>query len=126
MGRATSLGDDGRASGDEARLSPATRAIETEIRSIPSGTVSTYGAVARRAGFANGARQVVRVLHARAGKAGLPWHRVLAKGRGEGTGRIALSGDGFAEQRALLLAEGVEVSAEGTVDLDRFGFASTS
>ncbi len=105
----------------EARLSPATRAIESEIRAIPSGSVSTYGAVARRAGLANGARQVVRILHARAGKAGLPWHRVLAKGRVEGTARIALSGSGADEQRALLLAEGIEVSAEGTVDLARYG-----
>jgi methylated-DNA-protein-cysteine methyltransferase-like protein len=110
-----------RASDGDSRLSPATRAIEAEIRAIPFGSVSTYGTVARRAGFANGARQVVRVLHARAGKAGLPWHRVLAKGRVEGTARIALEGGGFEEQRALLLAEGVEVSAEGTVDLARFG-----
>ena len=45
----------------------------------------------------------------------------LAKGRVEGTARIALSGSGADEQRALLLAEGIEVSAEGTVDLARYG-----
>ena len=51
----------------------------------------------------------------------LPWHRVLAKGRVDGTARIALSGAGADEQRALLRSEGVEVSAEGTVDLSRYG-----
>ncbi|HNY18291.1 MAG TPA: MGMT family protein [Treponemataceae bacterium] len=109
---------------DGGRLSPATRAIEACLRAIPSGKVSTYGAVARAAGLANGARQVVRVLHSRAAVSGLPWHRVLAKGRAEGTARIALTGSGADEQRALLRSEGVEVSAEGTVDLARFGYMS--
>jgi methylated-DNA-protein-cysteine methyltransferase-like protein len=108
---------------EDSRLSPATRAIEACLRAIPPGKVSTYGAVARAAGLANGARQVVRVLHARAAVAGLPWHRVLAKGRADGTARIALTGAGADEQRALLLSEGVEVSADGSVDLARFGTA---
>jgi methylated-DNA-protein-cysteine methyltransferase-like protein len=108
---------------DESRLSPATRAIEAELRAIPCGKVSTYGAVARAAGLVNGARQVVRVLHARAVVARLPWHRVLAKGRADGTARIALTGAGADEQRALLLSEGVAVAADGTVDLALFGYA---
>ena len=107
---------------DAGRLSPTTRAIEACLRAIPPGKVSTYGAVARAAGLANGARQVVRVLHSRAAASGLPWHRVLAKGRAEGTARIALSGAGADEQRALLQSEGVEVSAEGSVDLARYGY----
>jgi alkylated DNA nucleotide flippase Atl1 len=48
---------------------------------------------------------------------------VLAKGRADGTARIALTGAGADEQRALLLSEGVEVSADGSVDLARFGTA---
>ena len=128
MARASGLRARGESSAEiarqgeiEERLSPVTRAIEAELRAIPLGKVSTYGAVARVAGLPNGARQVVRVLHARAAVAGLPWHRVLAKGRAEGTARIALSGAGFDEQRALLIAEGVEVAEDGTVDLGRYG-----
>lgn len=99
-------------------------AIEAALRSIPLGSVSTYGRIARCAGLANGARQVVRVLHSRAMIADLPWHRVLAQGKDRSTARIALTGPGHDEQRALLQAEGVEVFALGTVDLTVFGFPS--
>lgn len=85
---------------------------------IPRGRVSTYGAVARAAGLANGARQVVRVLHSSAESEKLPWHRILRK-----DGSIALPlGGGFELQKALLEDEGVEVSQAGKVDLARFGF----
>ena len=45
------------------------------IRSIPRGKVSTYGAVAKAAGFPGAARQVVAALR---DAVGLPWQRVLA------------------------------------------------
>jgi methylated-DNA-protein-cysteine methyltransferase-like protein len=98
--------------------SEASRAIERVLRAIPRGRVTSYGAVAAAAGLPNGARQVVRLLHARAATAGLPWHRVLRK-----DGSIALREGGGAElQRALLAAEGVEVSQDGRVDLNSFGW----
>lgn len=103
-------------------VSPVTLAIEAAIRFIPAGKISTYGRIARMAGLPNGARQVVRVLHARANISKLPWHRVLAQGTRPGTARIALGGDGFDEQCALLRAEGVAVADDGTVDFDRYGF----
>jgi methylated-DNA-protein-cysteine methyltransferase-like protein len=102
-------------------VSPTTLSIESAILAIPRGKISTYGRIALSAGLPNGARQVVRVLHSRALVSSLPWHRVLAKGSRAGTARIALQGDGFGEQFSLLCAEGVEVSPDGTVDLDRFG-----
>ena len=73
--------------------------IEQTIRAIPRGRVSTYGGVARAAGFPGGARFVARVL--RRGF-GLPWHRVLGAG-----GAIKLTGDSAIEQRLRLEAEGV-------------------
>ncbi|HEY7618034.1 MAG TPA: MGMT family protein [Terriglobales bacterium] len=69
------------------------------IRRIPRGKVSTYGAVARAAGYPGAARQVVAALR---GSAGLPWHRVLGAG-----GEIKLRGDSAFEQRFRLQAEGV-------------------
>ncbi|SRR6266851_2010538 len=69
------------------------------IRKIPRGKVSTYGAVARAAGYPGAARQVVRALHT---SIGLPWHRVLGAG-----GEIKLRGDSAFEQRLRLEAEGV-------------------
>jgi methylated-DNA-protein-cysteine methyltransferase related protein len=73
--------------------------ILSVIRRIPPGKVSTYGAVARAAGFPRGARQVAKVL---CGSPGVPWHRVLGAG-----GQIKLAGDSAFEQRFRLQAEGV-------------------
>ncbi|MEI6875778.1 MAG: MGMT family protein [Spirochaetota bacterium] len=92
--------------------------IKSCLIRISRGSVSTYGAVAQAAGLANGARQVVRVLHSSAESDKLPWHRILRK-----DGSIALPlGGGFELQKALLEDEGVEVSQAGKVDLARFGF----
>jgi methylated-DNA-protein-cysteine methyltransferase-like protein len=73
--------------------------IERVIRGIPRGKVSTYGGVARAAGYPGAARMVARVL--RRGF-GLPWQRVLGSG-----GAIKLTGDSAIEQRLRLEAEGV-------------------
>jgi len=73
--------------------------LRAAITKIPRGKVSTYGAVARAAGFPGAARQVARVLHR---SAGLPWQRVLGAG-----GQIKLTGDSALEQRLRLEAEGV-------------------
>jgi methylated-DNA-protein-cysteine methyltransferase-like protein len=73
--------------------------IERATRSIPRGKVSTYGGVARLAGYPGAARIVARVLHK---SFGLPWQRVLGAG-----GQIKLTGDSAIEQRLRLEAEGV-------------------
>jgi methylated-DNA-protein-cysteine methyltransferase-like protein len=73
--------------------------IEKVIRSVPRGKVSTYGAIARAAGFPRAARQVAAIL--RRGFE-LPWQRVLGAG-----GEIKLTGDSAVEQRLRLEAEGV-------------------
>lgn len=92
-----------------------TDVIDT-IRAIPRGRVATYGGIARLAGNARAARQVVRILHSTARKEGLPWHRVI-----NSRGRISLPrGGGFEEQRHLLLTEGVEVDEGGKVDLELY------
>lgn len=73
--------------------------IERAIRAIPRGKVSTYGGIARAAGFPGAARQVAAVLRR---SYGLPWQRVLGAG-----GQIKLTGDSAIEQRLRLEAEGV-------------------
>ena len=78
--------------------------IRAAIRKIPRGKVSTYGAIARAAGFPGSARQVVRALQK---TYGLPWQRVVAAG-----GRIALPGERGLEQRFRLEAEGVKFSGK--------------
>jgi methylated-DNA-protein-cysteine methyltransferase-like protein len=79
-------------------MTPRSR-IAAAIRKIPRGKVSTYGAVARAAGFPRGARLAARTLE---GAFDLPWQRVLGAG-----GEIKLRGDSALEQRFRLQAEGV-------------------
>ena len=69
------------------------------IRALPAGKVSSYGAIARAAGWPGAARQVARVLNQ---VPGLPWHRVVGSG-----GAIKLPGEQGAEQRFRLRMENV-------------------
>jgi methylated-DNA-protein-cysteine methyltransferase-like protein len=69
------------------------------IRSLPRGKVSSYGAIAKAAGWPRAARQVARVLR---DVPGLPWYRVLGSG-----GAIKTTGEYAAEQRFRLQMEGV-------------------
>lgn len=73
--------------------------IVAAIHRIPRGKVSTYGAVARGAGYPGNARRVAAVLHR---STGLPWQRVLGAG-----GEIKLRGDSAFEQKFRLQSEGV-------------------
>ena len=73
--------------------------IIAAIRRVPHGMVSTYGAIARAAGFSRGARQVAWTLHR---SVALPWYRIVGAG-----GEIKLRGESAMEQRLRLEAEGV-------------------
>ncbi len=95
-----------------------TEEIVAIIKSIPKGKVATYGQIARLAGYPNGARQVVRVLHSCSEKYKLPWYRIINV-RGE----IALSiYNGADEQKALLEAEGITFIEEYKIDLTKYLF----
>ncbi|MBB6676349.1 MGMT family protein [Cohnella lubricantis] len=93
--------------------SPFTRRAVAIIRSIPEGSVMTYGQVAACAGSPRGARQVVRILHSLSQKEQLPWHRVV-----NAKGEIALQ-DSEARymQEHYLREEGVEIDRQGRLDL---------
>ena len=83
------------------------------IRGLPAGMVSSYGALAKAAGWAGAARQVVRILQQ---VPGLPWHRVVGSG-----GAIKLCGENAAEQRFRLRMEGVTFRG-ARVDMRRHEF----
>ncbi|MGA2002619.1 MAG: MGMT family protein [Terriglobales bacterium] len=83
---------------DRAQTEKRARVVRL-IRGLPSGKVSTYGAIAKAAGWPAAARQVVRILRQ---VPGLPWHRVLGSG-----GAIKLPGENGAEQRFRLRMEQV-------------------
>ena len=87
--------------------------IRDAIRKIPKGKVSTYGDVARAAGFPGAARQVVWALQ---DSRGLPWYRVVGAG-----GKILLRGESALEQRFRLEAEGV-IFRGGRVWMEKFQY----
>jgi methylated-DNA-protein-cysteine methyltransferase-like protein len=93
--------------------------LRATARKIPRGKVSTYGAVAKAAGFPGAARQVVWALQ----KArGVPWHRVVGAG-----GHIRLPGERGMEQRIRLETEGVAFrGARVRMELHEHQFRSVS
>ncbi|MDE0885138.1 MAG: MGMT family protein [Myxococcota bacterium] len=93
--------------------------IYAVVRRIPSGQVSTYGAVARVAGLAGRARQVGYALHALGEEKEVPWQRVV-----NARGQISLGAEAGKDslQRQILEVEGVRFDERGRVDLDEFGW----
>lgn len=87
--------------------------VVRRICALPAGMVSSYGAIARAAGWPGAARQVVRVLQQ---VSGLPWHRVVGSG-----GAVKLSGEDAAEQKLRLRMEGVTFRG-ARVDMKRHEF----
>jgi methylated-DNA-protein-cysteine methyltransferase-like protein len=104
--------------GAETKLdtSDALSRIHAAVRSIPKGSVATYGDVATAAGLPGRARLVGRSLGADHDDGPLPWYRVIAA-----AGRIALpeGSQARAEQCRRLAAEGVTVK-NGRVDMKRY------
>lgn len=91
------------------------------VRRIPEGKAATYGQVAMLAGNPRWARVVGYALHAnpepydRVKHTGIPCHRVLDR-FGRTAPAFAFGGAGV--QAEMLRSEGVEVSADGKVDLE--------
>jgi methylated-DNA-protein-cysteine methyltransferase related protein len=100
-------------------LSKMQARIAAAIRTIPRGKVSSYGAVARAAGYPGYARQVAQVMKR---CVGLPWHRVLGAG-----GAIKVPADYAIDQRMRLQAEGVAFRGRRVnFALHEFKFAKTT
>jgi methylated-DNA-protein-cysteine methyltransferase related protein len=97
-------------------LTPFTQKVIDIIQKIPEGRVMTYGQIAACAGSPRAARQVVRILHSMSNKHRLPWHRVI-----NSKGQVAIKDDGlYNEQILALQLEGVVVSEDGIVDLEKY------
>ncbi len=86
-------------------------------KNIPSGKVTTYGTVAIMAGVPRGARLVGGVLHFNIDDA--PWHRVINR---HGFISTKCLDHPKKLQKALLEQEGIEVSKDFMIDLDKYGW----
>jgi methylated-DNA-protein-cysteine methyltransferase related protein len=97
-------------------MTPYTEEVIRIIISIPAGKVMTYGQIAKLAGSPRSARQVVRIIHSMSNKYNLPWHRVI-----NSKGEIGIPDEeGSTMQRLMLISEGVKVTENGFVDLEKF------
>ncbi|RTZ16502.1 MGMT family protein [Vibrio aquaticus] len=85
------------------------------IHQIPIGKVSTYGEIAKLAGYPGYARHVGKALGNLPEQSTLPWQRVI-----NSQGRISLKDQDLVRQREALIEEGVEVSVDGKVSLRKY------
>lgn len=87
------------------------------VKNIPYGKVTTYGTVATLAGLPRGAQIVGGVLH-HAGES-YPWHRVINR-----HGFISTKCLDHPKnlQKVLLEQEGIEVSKDLMVNLQKYGW----
>ena len=87
------------------------------VRACPAGRVTTYGALAKAVGYPRGARMVGWFMNE--SPEGVPAQRVI-NSKGELSGSWAFGSPDL--MRQLLEAEGIIFSADGRVDLKRYGW----
>ena len=87
--------------------------VEALVAQIPRGRVMTYGQLAALSGNARAARIVGGIAHF--GDPALPWQRVVNKQGGLASGYPG----GRAGHRQVLEAEGIRVSDDNQVDVER-------
>jgi methylated-DNA-protein-cysteine methyltransferase-like protein len=84
------------------------------VAQIPAGRFMTYGQLAALCGEPLAAWEVGQIAHH--GPTDLPWQRVVNK---QGGLAVGWPGGGQAAHRAILEAEGVDVSEDFRVDIAR-------
>lgn len=89
------------------------------VRKIPYGSVTTYGTVATMAGLPRGGRLVGGILHFNTEEHNLPWQRIINR-----NGFISTKCLEHPKplQKALLEREGIEVSEDFMVNLEKYGW----
>ncbi|PMH45037.1 hypothetical protein BCU68_11395 [Vibrio sp. 10N.286.49.B3] len=85
------------------------------IQQIPHGKVTTYGEIAKMAGFPGYARQVGKALSHLPTDSKLPWFRVI-----NSKGEISLQGCSFERQKRQLESEGIKISDSGKIKLRQY------
>ncbi len=87
------------------------------VRACPVGCVTTYGWLAKAVGYPRGARMIGWIMNE--APEGVPAQRVI-NSKGALTGSHAFGSP--ERMRQLLEGEGIIFSADGTVDLKRYGW----
>lgn len=93
--------------------------VYEQVKRIPKGKVATYGQIALMCGSPKASRAVGYALHCNPYPGVIPCHRVVNRFGGLAP---AFAFGGKEAQAELLRGEGVEVSADYTVDLEKYRF----
>lgn len=91
--------------------------IYEEVKRIPRGKVATYGQIALYAGNPRWARVVGYALHSNPDPDSIPCYRVVNR---EGRVSRAFAFGGENMQIIMLRGDGIEVSDDGIVNLDKY------
>lgn len=92
-------------------------AIFITLANIPSGKVSTYGDIAKRAGLPGLARYVAKVLKDLPNDSRIPWHRVI---NSQGKSSFPKDSSMYNLQLAKLQEEGISLSPSNTINKQFF------
>lgn len=89
------------------------------VATIPEGRVTTYGAVAQKAGLGRASRRVGLALRSLPKVSLIPWHRVI-----NAHGRLSLphGSDEHKMQRGRLEDEGILFRPNDSIDLAQYGW----
>ncbi len=87
------------------------------VKKIPKGNVATYGQIAGLIGEPRKAKIVGWALHSNPYRGIVPCHRVVNR-KGELSGSFAFGG--MEIQKKLLEDEGIIISENGTIDLEKY------
>lgn len=91
--------------------------VYSVVKEIPKGKVATYGQIAKMLNAPRFSQIVGFALHSNPDTATIPCHRVVNR---EGRICTGFAFGGEKAQRELLEKEGVHVSKDGTVDLNKY------
>lgn len=91
--------------------------IYEQVKRIPRGRVATYGQIALYAGNPRWARVVGYALHSNTDPDSIPCYRVVNR---EGRVSRAFAFGGENMQIIMLRGDGIEVSDDGIVNLDKY------
>ena len=95
--------------------------IITIVRSIPCGSVATYGQIARMAGIRDARLVGYALASNHTCSNSVPWHRVISKG-----GKISLKDKPkYLTQKKLLLSEGIIFGEDEAIDLKKSGWLTS-
>lgn len=91
--------------------------VYEQVVKIPAGKVATYGQIACMCGSPRASRAVGYALHFNPMPGVIPCHRIVNRFGGLAP---AFAFGGIGVQAELLRKEGVEVSEDNTVDLEKY------